>query len=246
MHRAFTPRCLVPALTASLCAAVYLGLPEAEAQAAPPQKGGGFDEGGYIMGVPGGIGLPLITDDFYDLNPTFGWGFGGGWMFARGKYFKATVGGSFEHTLLLFDTNLDLEFDDWGGHVVRIIPEARIGAGTNKIWGYGLMGAGPAFAIVHWRNNNPVLGFDTSEWAPGFNMQLGGGVQGIVWKNLFLGGEFDFDLGFFFEDRANEFGFNNDDDFAIHQLTVEFLVGWYFSGGVSADGRLGSAAARRR
>ncbi|MCA9683123.1 MAG: hypothetical protein KC457_13065 [Myxococcales bacterium] len=216
---------LAPVLTMVLAAAAYLGLPQTEAQAAPPNKGGGFDEGGYIMGVPGGVGIPVVTSDFYDLNPSYGWGFGGGWMFARGKYFKATVGGVFEHAVI-FPDNAD--FNDFGVHILRFMPEARIGLGSNKVWGYGLAGGGPAFAIVHWRNNNPVFNVDTSHMAPGFNMQLGGGVQGMIWKNLFLGGEVDVDLGFFFEDDPNDFGNDNDDTFVIHQVTLEFLIGWYF------------------
>lgn len=220
----------LPLLVSALaCSFLTLALTEAEAEAAPPQRSGGFDEGGYIMGVPGGLGIPVARDDFYRLNTaTYGWGFGGGYMFARGRLFKATVGGSFEHALLVFDTDFDNEFDNFGGHVIRILPEARIGLGTNKIWGYGLVGAGPAITLVHWRNNNPFFDVDRSESAPGFNMQLGGGVQGIVWKNLFLGGEVDVDLGFFFEEDPNQFGFDNDDDFAIHMVTFEFLIGWYF------------------
>ena len=213
-------------LLTTLAALAFLTLPEAAAEAAGPQRGGGFDEGGYVWVAPGAVGLPVDVDDFWQLDPTFGWGFGGGWMFARGKLFKATVGGAFEHTLLFFD-DAD-EFDDWGGHVLRFLPEARIGAGTNKVWGYGLVGAGVAGVLVHFRNNNPIFDVDETRSAPGFNMQLGGGVQGIVYRNLFLGGELDIDLGLFYEDDGDEIPFNGDDDFAIHQVTIEFLIGWYF------------------
>ena len=215
MKRATLLYSLVPMLAA---VGVFV-LPEAEASAAGPQKGPGFHEGGYIMGTPGSIGIPVVTDDFYDLDPTFGWGLGGGWMFARGPLFKATVGGAFEHHLMIFDT--DLEFDDFGGHIVRFLPEARIGVGNDKVWGYGLAGGGFAGAIVHWRNDNPFFDVDRSEFAPGFNLQLGGGVQGIVWRNLFL-------LAFYFEDDANDFDFDNDDDFAVHQISIEFVIGWVF------------------
>ena len=33
---------------------------------------------------------------------------------------------------------------------------------------------------------------------------------------------------FFFEDDPNDFGNDNDDTFVIHQVTLEFLIGWYF------------------
>ncbi|NVB42699.1 hypothetical protein G6O69_33060 [Pseudenhygromyxa sp. WMMC2535] len=216
MLRARSHRWLAPALTLLSCSALTLALTEAEAEAASPQRGGGFDEGGYILGVPGGVGLPLDTDDFGNLDPTYGWGFGGGWMFARGRVFKATVGGAFEHSLMIFD---NFEFDDFGGHILRFLPEARIGAGNNRIWGYGLAGIGAAVAVVH----NDLT--DNTEAAGGLNMQFGGGIQGMIWRNLFLGGEFDFDLGFFFDEDRD---LSSDDDFAIHQVTIEFMIGWYF------------------
>ncbi|WP_157596382.1 hypothetical protein [Plesiocystis pacifica] len=201
-------------------AAAAVGLGGGEAQA---KGGGGFDQGGYIMGTPGSVSIPVDTDDFFDLDPTFGWGFGGGYMFAEGKLFKATIGGVFEHSLVIFD---DLDYDDLGGHLVRFMPEARIGAGTNKVWGYGLMGGGVAVVNVNWRND--FFDLDGRESAPGFNMQLGGGVQAIVYKNLFIGGEFDVDLGFFFEDDDDQFGSPRDDDFTIHTVSIEAIIGWYF------------------
>lgn len=214
-------------LLTTLTTVALLLLPEAQAHAAGPQRGGGFDEGPYIWIAPGAFGLPVGTDDFLDLDPTFGWGFGGGWMFARGRVFKATVGGAFEHTLLFFEDS-DLDFDEFGGHVLRFVPEARIGAGTDKVWGYGLVGGGVAGVLVHVRHDGPIFDLDEDRSAPGFSFQLGGGVQGIVYRNLFLGGEFDVDLGQFYEDDEDDFLFNDDDDFAIYQVTIEFLVGWYF------------------
>lgn len=227
MHRPRAPRCLTLLVTPALAAAVYLGLPTAEAEAAKPNRGGGFDEGGYIMVTPGSLVLPFAEDDFnIDLNPSFGWGFGGGYMFARGKGFKATVGGVFEHTVLVFD---DFDFNEFGAHVIRVMPEARIGGGSNKVWGYGLFGAGPGFAIWRWDYDVPWIDdIDGRDSAVGFNVQFGGGVQGIVYKNLFLGGEVDFDLGFYFEGDDDDWRNNDDDDFAIYQVGFEFLIGWYF------------------
>jgi len=223
MHRACAPLLRVLAATAL----AYLGLPTPEAEAAKPKRGAGFSEGGYIMLTPGSFVLPFSDRDFIDIGPTYGWSFGGGYMFARGKVFKATVGGVFEHTLLRFD---DYDFANLGGHVIRVMPEARIGAGSNKVWGYGLMGAGVAGAFWNWRYDVPF--FDDARGrrsAPGFNMQFGGGIQGIVYKNLFLGAEVDFDLGWFARDRDQGFWLERDrDGFEIHQVAVEFLLGWYF------------------
>jgi hypothetical protein len=226
MHRARFPRWLALSLSTPLAAALYLGLPQAEAEAAAPQRGSGFHEGGYIMLTPGSFVLPFAENDFIDLDPAFGWGFGGGYMFARGKLFKATIGGVFEHTVLPFDR---YNFNDFGAHILRFMPEARIGLGSNKVWGYGLFGAGVAGTLWFWDFRNPYFGGPRGHGsAPGFNVQFGGGMQGIVWKNLFLGGEIDFDLGLFYEGNSNDWTNNADDDFSIFSVAFEFTIGWYF------------------
>ena len=228
MNRARAPRSLALALAPALTVLAYFGLPTPEVEAANPKRSGGFDEGGYIMLAPGSIALPFRSHDFFDLDPTFGWGFGGGYMFSRGPLFKATVGGVFEHTVLLFD---DFEHDNFGGHVLRFMPEARIGLGTNAVWGYGLFGAGIAGTLWSWHRDVPWFDdIDGRRSAPGFNVQVGGGVQGIVWKNLFLGGEVDVDFGYFFHDRDYDWEGDdfNDDDFQVQQVAIEFLIGWYF------------------
>jgi hypothetical protein len=237
MTRARGLRSLAPILTPALAILAYLGLPNAEAEAAPKNRGGGFDEGGYIMLTPGAFALPFGGNfdddgDFFDLDPGFGWGFGGGYMFARGPAFKATVGGVFEHSVLIFDNH---DFREFGGHLIRVMPEVRIGAGSNKVWGYGLFGAGPAGALFVWDWDNDVFcggvfdldGCRDRDGAVGFNVQFGGGVQGIVYKNLFLGGEVDFDLGYYFDDD-NSWRGRDRDDFSIYQVSIEFMIGWYF------------------
>ncbi|MFO7566441.1 MAG: hypothetical protein R6X02_27610 [Enhygromyxa sp.] len=217
-------RCLGSLLIPALAAVAYLGWPITEAEAAKPQRGGGFDEGGYIMAAPGAFVLPFAERDFLDLDPSFGWGFGGGYMFARGKGFKATVGGVFEHTVLFFDR---YDYRNFGAHTIRLMPEARIGGGSNKVWGYGLFGMGPAFALWRWHHDvpffNDIRGRDS---VAGLNVQFGGGIQGIVYKNFFLGGEVDFDLGYYFDSDNSDW--LDDDDFSIYQVSFEFILGWYF------------------
>ncbi|MFV8749288.1 hypothetical protein ACNOYE_01925 [Nannocystaceae bacterium ST9] len=188
------------------------------AEAGRPQGGGGFDEGGYIQGSPGVVSITAGQDDFSsDFELAWPWSFGGGWMFARGPVFKATLGGAFEHHIMFFDR---ADFGDFNGHSLHFLAESRIGAGNNKVWGYGLMGFGPSVTLLHW--NNAV--FDDTEAFGGVNFQLGGGVQGIVYRNLFLGGEFDIDLGFYFDSSDRIY----DDDFQYHMATLKFLIGWYF------------------
>ena len=214
MHRARTLRWLAPLLV--LLPASLLSV---EAEAAPPQRGGGFDEGGYIQGSPGVIAFTVDNDDFNrNFDIAWPWHFGGGWMFARGPLFKATLGGSFEHHIMFFD---DVDFDDFNAHSLHFLAESRIGAGTNRVWGYGLIGIGPGVTIMHW--DNPV--FDDTEAFGGINFQFGAGVQGIVYRNLFLGGEFDFDAGLYFVDDDD---FDNDwDDFDYTTATLKFLIGRY-------------------
>jgi hypothetical protein len=216
------PAVFGPTLTA---AALFFALPESEAEAARPKRVGGFDQGGYIFLTPGSFVLPFAEDDFIDLDPSFGWGFGGGYMFAPGRLFKATLGGVFEHNVLFFDA---FDYNDFGAHILRFMPEARIGLGTNKVWGYGLFGAGVAGALWHWDNDFGPFDLDGSDSAPGFNVQFGGGVQGIVYKNFFLGGEVDFDLGLFFEGDESDWTNNADDDFSVFSVGFEFMLGWYF------------------
>ncbi len=195
--------------------------------ASEAQAGEGFDEGPHIWLAPVGVGVPVVTDDFFDLDPTFTWGLGGGWMFTPTRLFKVTLGGAFEHSLLRFEDS-DFDFDEFGGHVLRFNLESRLGAGNEKVWGYGLIGAGAAGVLVHARNENILFDLDERRSAPGFNFQLGAGVQAIVWRGLYLGGEVDADLGLFFEKDDEGIGFNDDDDFSIHQVSIEFIIGYTF------------------
>jgi hypothetical protein len=228
MHRARAPRSFALALTPMLAAAVYLGLPSPEAEAAKPKRGTGIHQGGYIMGTPGSVVVPFYQNDFYDLRPSFGWSFGGGYMFAPGKAFKLTIGGVFEHSVVVFR---DYDYRNLGGHTIRIMPELRIGGGSDKVWGYGLFGVGPAVALWSWYQGLPFID-DVSgrDSAPGVNMQFGGGVQGIVWKNLFLGGEVDFDLGLYYWRNNDRRAWWREDrrNYEVFQVAFEFVIGWYF------------------
>lgn len=190
-----------------------------DAEAAPRgRRGDGIHQGGYIYGAPGIVQLPIDDDDYADLDPTWGWGLGGGYLWTPTKYFKIGAGGSFEHTIYNWD---DLDDDDVHGNMLRLAGELRIGGGTNRVWGYGLVAPGLALSIV---DIDDVPG-DDHDTDAGFNLSVGGGVQGAVWRSLFLGGELDFDLNFFPDD--DDFG-GIDDDYEIHQLWIKFVIGWYF------------------
>lgn len=185
------------------------------ADAAPRRRGGsGIHQGGFIYGSPGFLALPVEDDEIADLDPSWQWSFGGGYLFTPGRAFKASIGGAAEHMLLNFDCC------GFEGSQLRALFESRIGGGTNRVWGYGLVGMGFGLNFYDEDLNGPS---DDLEVDPAFAFQLGGGVQGIVWRNLFLGGELDFDFTVGFDD--DRFG---DDEYEVHTFGIKFIIGWYF------------------
>lgn len=210
MARPSTRFGLSPLPLAAVAALAWLGT-TSTAQAAP-RRGDGIHQGPYIYGSPGPLAIPVDTDDFPDLNVTWQWNFGAGYLFNPTRAFMISVGGSIEHTIYNF------EADDIGGIQFRFMPEVRIGGGTRRVWGYGLLGVGPGFSYVNW-DAGP---FDDRDDADGLiALQFGGGVQGAVWRSLFLGGELDIDFVFIFDGES-------DGDSSMIILGPKFLIGWYF------------------
>lgn len=214
MRRATKSRWLVPLL-------VLLGVlaaPEAEA-AGPRHRGeGGFDGGGYVQFAPGVVGIGVPGPGFdRDYRMSWSGAFGVGGMFARGP-FKATLGLAIEHQAMFFN---HADFRDTRGQSLHFLAESRLGAGTNRVWGYGLIGFGPAMTLLHGvePRSPATLGFG------GLDLELGGGVQGMVTRHFFLGGEFDIDHGFYFDNARTYFDRSN---FAYHTMTLKFMLGWYF------------------
>ena len=136
-------------------------------------------------------------------------------MFTRGPAFKATLGVGLEHRVFsLEDVNL---------HGLHALLESRIGAGNQRVWGYGLIGLGAASTIVDFgmvsKYGSDIDGFF------GVALQYGGGVQVLVGRRFFIGGELDFDLGYFFPnyDRYRL------DDFYYHTISMRLNLGVHFS-----------------
>ncbi len=212
----YVPSLLAPAL---LGAAVLFAPGQAQAFKPPIQDG--FDGGGYVFGAPPFLaGWDYIDDDDgYDDDGeiTVQWGIHGGYMGGQPRGFKWSAGGAFEHTYLDHDSR----FVD--ANQLRLLGEARLGGGNDWIFGYGLIGLG--FGLTVWDYDcfgGNCGGFDDDETEPGFQLQFGGGVQFIVWKNLMVGGELDFDVGIY------DCDFCADDDIAIFVGGLKALVGWYF------------------
>jgi hypothetical protein len=188
-----------------------------------------FDQGGYVYLAPGLIAVPVGDDDIEDIvNVSYQWGFGGGYMFSPGRHFRIAIGGAFEHA------PANLENDSISGpfvradvdaHLFRLVPELRIGGGTDRFFGYGLVS--PGLALVHWRWRGMALGFESSDedTDAGFNLGLRAGAQGLVWRGLMIGGEFGGSLAFISNGGDDNI---TTDDYGVHTIDVRLMVGWYF------------------
>ncbi|PRQ08614.1 hypothetical protein [Enhygromyxa salina] len=225
MRRVNTFHRLCPIVVPALVAALYMGVHQSEAEAAPPPGAGFNDGGGYVTITPGALVL-TGQNDFTEVNPSYGWGLGGGYMFAPGALFKGTIGVGFEHNVLMLD---GYRFNEFGAHALRVMPELRLGLGGNTIWAYGLVGAG--FAATMWSWDTDIGFIDRPrgrDSASGLAVQAGVGMQGFVYRNFFLGAEVDFDAGFFYEKDNDTWGNNDDDTFSLYQVGIEFTLGWKF------------------
>ncbi len=190
-----------------------------------------FDRGGYVYFSPGIVAIPVGDDDIDDgVDASYQWGFGGGYMFSPAEHFKLAVGGAFEHSPANLDDDAfafgPFVSGDLDAHLFRLVPELRIGGGTARFFGYGLVA--PGVALVHWHWEGMALGFssDEDDTDVGFNLGLRAGAQGLVWRGLMLGGEFGGSLAFMHDGDEDDDAF--DDDYGVHTLDIRILVGWYF------------------
>jgi hypothetical protein len=141
------------------------------------------------------------------------WSLGVGAMIERGPWFKATLGGVFEHRVMFFPGATV--------HSLHGLVETRVGAGSERVWGYGLVGLGPAGSRVDWEAH--------SEDQPGLVVELGAGVRARFGRRAFVGGELDFDLGHYFIYPGPQLSPVN--DFSYHTVSVELLLGFRFGAG---------------
>jgi hypothetical protein len=186
---------------------------------AKPRPSDGFGNGGFIYGAPPFVSVPIGDDDWRDATEVgMQWGFGGGYMFMPIPHFMLTVGGAFDHTWINFE---HVDPDDFRGNIIAFLPEVRIGGGGRRIFGYGHLQTGLGILILDW-DYGPFHGDETEA---GFDLGLGGGIQGLVWRGLMIGAETAVDLGFYVDDDHDAI---EDDTAQIHHLNFKFLIGWYF------------------
>jgi hypothetical protein len=217
-------RFVVPALAGLLCwstASTALAKPEAtQLEGSKPRF--------YLYGSPLFFGVPFGDDDFEDfVDISYQWGFGLGGLFALGskKNFGLGIGFGFEHNPFTVDEDFEdfCDFGDCGVHALRFLPELRLGYLWQQLFAYGYVS--PGFSVATLRYDRPFDQGDEFDADPGFNFGLGGGVQYVVWKGLFVGGEIGFDLGAFTDDEADQF---EDDDYGIFIFDFRALIGYYF------------------
>lgn len=201
----------------ALCIALVTTLSTSlEASAARRRRGAGIHRGVYLYGAPGVVQIPLEVHRYADLDPTWGWGLGVGYLWTPSRYFKIGLGGTFEHTIYNWE---HVDRDAVHGNMLKMDAELRIGGGGRRVWGYGLVAPGLSLSLVD-VDDGPD---DTDA---GFNLHVGGGVQGAVWRSLFLGGEIVGDLNWFPAQDDTPLGVAS--DYRIHQLWLKFMIGWYF------------------
>lgn len=196
-------------IATATCAVALVSLFSATAEAADPPK---FDKGAHLYLAPGLFYIPVGDSDTADaFDASYQWGLGGGYFFRR-RALMMEVGGSLEHIIANFD---DCDRSDCRGGMVRAQPEFRIGAGNDRIFGYGRVAAGLAYSFAE--VDLGIVDGDSDDI--GFNFGFGGGAQFLLWRGLALGAEANVDLAFFDDDHLVE---------AVHTFGLKALVGWYF------------------
>jgi hypothetical protein len=182
---------------------------------------------GYVYGAPVFFAAPLGDDDVKDLvSFSYQWGLGVGGFWALGPKHNVGIaaGFAFEHSPATLDDDLGdaCDFADAKCqiHVFRLMPEVRVGGVLNRLYAYGVLA--PGLGLVYAKYEGIFA--DDEDTDAGFNLGLGGGVQYMVWRQLFVGGELGFDLGFYTNDEVDV----GDDTYAAYTLDLKGVVGWYF------------------
>jgi outer membrane protein OmpA-like peptidoglycan-associated protein len=181
------------------------------------KDGPGFSSGPYIYLSPAFFRVPVADRDETDARQiSYRWGLGAGYLWRRNR-FAAALGLGFAHVPVTIDGTSDrcTAVDCGSAHDFVLDAELRLGGGSRKLVGYGLLG--PGVAIGRSRIND--TGFTTG----GFAIDIGAGLWGLVWRGLFLGGEVAVNVAAY-GDKAGAFH----DAARSTGLDLRFLLGWHF------------------
>lgn len=179
----------------SLVLASGLVLGVATAQASPAAGEGAaapagkdlLSRRGYLAVSPGVIGVTL------GIPPRYIWGVEGGYHFPLGRSLMIQPGLVFEHSAFRQADAKTLDGEllrARRGHLVRVGPQVRIGAGNAKAFGYALLSVTAAVLVIDLPRSDRLQRFAF----PAVSSTVGGGVQGLVLRKILVGGEVNIDL----------------------------------------------------
>ncbi|MFY0541317.1 hypothetical protein [Nannocystis pusilla] len=163
-----------------------VAMAERRAKRAAEEEGSFHDRGAYLLVSPGLVAVPFRAPAVF-----YRWGASiGGIIPAQNSAFIGAYGFTFEH---LFNQqkvdgltpNLNLQSERLRTHVFRALGEVRLGSGSDKLFGYVLLGAG--LAIVHVASDKSSSSFDSTGAA--FSTPFGAGIQGMIGDHFLLGFE---------------------------------------------------------
>lgn len=177
--------------------------------AAKPRTGHahGFNGGAYLT-VSGMTSVSLESGHHDRIGGSFRTA--SGYLWALPSQVKLYVGGGFQHRVLK-------QGEQYGvSRETGVFAMARVGRGTNNLWGYGLFGVGAEIRVDSPPPSDPSPFVD-----PYFvvSVEAGGGVAARLWRGFFVGGELTFETGTdFYGGVADELSFFN----------ARVVTGWAF------------------
>jgi outer membrane protein OmpA-like peptidoglycan-associated protein len=181
------------------------------------QSGPGFWPGFYIYASPAFFTTPIATrDEILSRRISYRWGLGAGYLWRRQR-FMAALGLGFSHVPVNIRPGNQrcAELGCFTANDLLIDAELRIGGGGPRVVGYALLAPGLALGI-----SQDVVGRYAT---PGFGLDLGVGVWGLVWRGLFLGGEALVTPTVYAGSVTNFHASTTHVGFALR-----FLAGWHF------------------
>ncbi|MCY1069920.1 hypothetical protein OV090_34580 [Nannocystis sp. RBIL2] len=162
---------------------------ERRAKRAAEEAGSFHHRGAYLLVSPGLVAVPFRSPStvFYRWGASIG-----GIIPAQNSAFVGAYGFTFEHlfnqqkfTSFYPDENLTRYTERLRTHVFRALGEVRLGSGSDKLFGYVLLGAG--FAVLHVASDKSSSSLDSTGAA--FSTPFGAGIQGMLGDHFLLGFE---------------------------------------------------------